>query len=119
MPDESKPHWQKSSAELQERFGRVLDRFPDVERRKMFGYHAAFIGGNMVTGLHQQSWVVRLDAEGQAEATAEGATTFEPMAGRPMKNFVALPETVVEEEGRLEGWVRRAVEHGKTLPPKR
>jgi TfoX/Sxy family transcriptional regulator of competence genes len=110
--------WEKSGAELTERFGRILDRFPDVTRRKMFGYPAGFIGGNMVTGLHQASWIVRLDGPAQDEARAAGATTFDPMGGRPMKNYVALPEAIVEDDEAIATWVGRAVEHGRTLPPK-
>ena len=111
--------WEKSPQDLAGRFGRVLGRFPDAERRKMFGYPAAFVGGNMVTGLHQRNWVVRLAEADQAAAVAEGATAFEPMPGRPMKNFVALPATILADEDGVARWVERAVGHGKTLPPKR
>jgi TfoX/Sxy family transcriptional regulator of competence genes len=110
--------WEKSSPELVERFGRILERFPDVERRKMFGYPAAFVGGNMVTGLHQANWVVRLSEADQAKAMAEGAATFEPMAGRPMRSFVALPPEVMLDDDRIAAWVERAVAHGRTLPAK-
>jgi TfoX/Sxy family transcriptional regulator of competence genes len=111
--------WEKSPEDLAERFGRVLDRYPEAQRRKMFGYPAAFVGGNMVTGLHQRNWVVRLAPEQQAQAMAAGATTFEPMAGRPMKNFVALPASVLADEDELAGWVERAIAHSRTLAPKR
>ena len=111
--------WQRSPDDLVERFGRVLDGFPDVERRKMFGYPAAFVGGNMVTGLHQSNWVVRLPEDAQRDAMAAGATTFDPMGGRPMKNFVALPAAVLEDDEGIASWVGRAVEHGRTLPPKK
>ena len=84
----------------------------------MFGYPAAFVGGNMVTGLHQANWVVRLPEDGQARAMAEGATVFDPMGGKPMKNFVALPADVLADDERLSAWVGQAVEHGRTLPPK-
>ena len=110
--------WERSPDELVERFGRVLDGFPEVERRKMFGYPAAFIGGNMVTGLHQRNWVVRLPEDAQQEALAAGATTFDPMGGRPMKAFVALPAAVIDDDARIGEWVRRAIEHGRTMPPK-
>lgn len=111
--------WEKSDAALAERFARVLDRYPEVERRKMFGYPAAFIGGNMVTGLHQQNWIVRLREAEQDEARAAGASTFDPMGGRPMKNYVALPPEILEDEDAVAGWVKRAIEHGRTLPPKK
>jgi TfoX/Sxy family transcriptional regulator of competence genes len=111
--------WEKSPQELAERFGSILDRFPDAERRKMFGYPAAFVGGNMVTGLHQRNWVVRLSGDEQARARDEGAVVFEPMPGRPMKNFVALPSAIVSDDEAVATWVERAIAHGRTLPPKR
>jgi hypothetical protein len=111
--------WEKSPQELADRFGRIMDRFPDTERRKMFGYPAAFVGGNMVTGLHQRNWVVRLPADQQAAALSEGASAFEPMPGRPMKNFLALPAPIIADDEAVAGWVERAIAHGKTLPPKR
>ena len=110
--------WEKSPEELAERFGRIMDRFPDAQRRKMFGYPAAFVGGNMVTGLHQRNWVVRLPESEQAAAMAAGAGPFEPMPGRPMKNFVALPSGVIADDDVVAGWVERAIAHGKSLPPK-
>lgn len=111
--------WEKSPEELAERFGRVMDRFADAERRKMFGYPAAFVGGNMVTGLHQRDWVVRLPEAQQVAARAAGAASFEPMPGRPMKNFVALPATIIADDDAVAAWVERAIEHGRTLPPKK
>ena len=110
--------WQKSSPELVERFGRVLSRFPDVVQRKMFGYPAGFVGGNMVTSLFEESWIVRLGPAGLDEARAAGGATFDPMGGRPMKGYVALPPAIVEDDEALTGWVARAIEHGRTLPPK-
>lgn len=110
--------WQKSPPELVERFGRVLDRFPDLEQRKMFGYPAAFIGGNLVTSLHESDWVVRLPEHAQPEALGSGARVFEPMGGRTMRNFVAFPVTVTEDPDRIAGWVEQAMAHARTLPAK-
>jgi TfoX/Sxy family transcriptional regulator of competence genes len=112
-------HADKSPPELVERFGRVMDRFPDVERRKMFGFPAAFVGGNMVTGLHGARWVVRLADDGLAELIAAGATVFEPMAGRPMKSYAVLPAAVVADDESIAAWVQRAIDHGRTLPAKK
>jgi TfoX N-terminal domain len=112
-------HWEKSPAELADRFGQVMDDFPELQRRKMFGYPAAFLSGNMVTGLHGASWVVRLGTESLAELHSAGGTTFEPMAGRPMKSFAVLPDGVVGDDAALRTWIGRAVEHARSLPPKK
>ena len=83
MPKAQMPSFTKSPPELVERFAAILDRYPDAERKKMFGYPAAFVGGNMATGLFAEQWVVRLpDAEIDAAKSA-GADGFEPSpAGR-------------------------------------
>ena len=61
------PKFEKSSPELVARFDAAAARFPEAERRKMFGYPALFVGGNLVTGLFAQSWMIRLGDEDRAE----------------------------------------------------
>jgi TfoX/Sxy family transcriptional regulator of competence genes len=113
------PHWGKSPAELQEAFGVALERFPDAERRQMFGYPASFANGNMWTGLHQTNWVVRLPDAARTELfRIEGARPFEPMPGRPMTGFATLPRTVLEDPAALHRWLERAWQHALSMPPK-
>jgi hypothetical protein len=111
--------WDRSPAELQAEFATALDAFPDAERRKMFGYPAAFANGNMWTGLHLSNWVVRLPEADQAELLAiEGARPFEPMPGRTMRGFVTLPPSVRADAEQLRGWLERAFEATLAMPPK-
>jgi TfoX/Sxy family transcriptional regulator of competence genes len=108
----------KSPPELVDRFATLTDPLladPDVERRKMFGYPACFVGGHMFTGLHGDRWIVRLDESSIVELTAAGGTGFEPMAGRPMRGFVVLPPL---DDAALGAWLDRALQHARSLPPK-
>lgn len=50
----------KSSPALIERFDRSLPRDDAVQRRRMFGYPAGFVNGNMFAGLFEESVVVRV-----------------------------------------------------------
>jgi len=119
MPTGS-PHWRKSPPELVDRFGMILERFPELEQRKMFGYPAAFVAaGHMVTGLHGQDWIVRLGDEEQAALRQAGGTDFEPMPGRPMKGFLSLPRDTVDDDEAVAGWIALAQAHAATLPPKK
>ncbi len=114
------PTFEKSPPELVERFEWLAQRLPGVERRKMFGYPALFVGGNLVTGLFASSWMIRLPADAGAELPGlPGAAPFEPMPGRPMKGYAILPADVVADDDRLEAWVRRALDHVAGLPAKR
>lgn len=114
------PHWEKSPPELVERFGLILERFPDLEQRKMFGYPAAFVAaGHMVTGLHGRNWVVRLGAEDEVALREVGGAGFEPMPGRPMKGFVTLPDDILGSDDAVARWIGRAQAHVAALPPKK
>ena len=113
------PAFEKASSELIARFDAAAARFPEAERRKMFGYPALFVGGNLVTGLFAQRWMIRLPDDDRAELLAvPGAGPFEPMPGKPMKGYATLPEDVVADDAALDSWVRRAIAFGQTLPAK-
>ena len=47
-----------------------------------------------------------------------GARIFEPMPGRPMREYVILPVSVIQHQEKLRFWVARALEYGLTLKPK-
>jgi len=110
--------WRKAPQELVERFTDTLAGVPGAEVRKMFGYPAAFANGHMFTGLHQEHWVVRLPEASRAELTAAGGTPFEPMPGRPMREYVVLPASLIDDPDGLQPWLDAALAHVVTLPPK-
>lgn len=116
----SSPQMPKSPLELIERFGTILERFPELERRKMFGYPAAFVAaGHMVTGLHGASWIVRLGEDEAAQLRRAGGADFEPMPGRRMRGFLSLPNDVIDEDEAVSTWIGRAATYAATLPPKK
>jgi len=113
------PSFEKSPADLVARFEAVAPRFAGAQRRQMFGYPCLFVHGNLVTGLHEGSWMVRLPDDERRELLAlPGAGPFEPMPGRPMKGYAVLPAAVVADDAQLEAWLRRAIAYGGSLPPK-
>jgi len=109
--------WKKSPPELVSVFDRLVPA-RGVERRSMFGYPAAFVGGNMFAGLHEDRLVLRIDEEGAAEAKAQGATDFEPMPGRRMAGWVAVTGKPLADEARMRKWIARAFAHVSAMPAK-
>jgi TfoX/Sxy family transcriptional regulator of competence genes len=111
--------WRKSPEELAAIFRAALPAGPGVERRQMFGYPAAFVNGNMATGLHQEQVIVRLPAAERKVLLAKpGARTFEPMPGRPMVEYIVVPPNLVVKAAALRGWIVKAVAYARSLPPK-
>jgi TfoX/Sxy family transcriptional regulator of competence genes len=110
--------WSKSPDELIETFGRAVERLPGVVSRKMFGYPAAFLNGNLFTGLFADRWFVRLSEEDGRQLSAAGGTTFEPMPGRPMRGYLELPRDILADEARRDDWLVRSMRFAEGLPPK-
>jgi TfoX/Sxy family transcriptional regulator of competence genes len=118
MADRAMPSFTKSPPELVARFAEILERYPDATRKPMFGYPAAFVGGNMATGLFADRWVVRLPDDEIDAAKSAGAEAFEPMPGKPMKAFVAIPRADVDDDARISAWVQRGIAHAAAMPAK-
>src|SRR5258706_15734552 len=118
MAERAMPSFSKSPPELTERFAAVLDDYPDAVRKKMFGYPAAFVGGNMATGLFADQWVVRLPDDEIEAARNAGAGSFEPVPGKAMKAFVVIPAGEVDDDDAIRRWVERGLAHAGSMPPK-
>jgi len=92
---------------------------PGVEVRPMFGHLAGFVHGNMFVGLFGRHVFVRLGPEQREKLMAEAGTSlFEPMPGRPMKEYVVMPSDWQSEPERARAWATRSYEWAVKLPPK-
>lgn len=110
--------WKKTSPELVAAFDKALPTSPGVTRRPMFGYASAFVNGNMFAGTFQDSIVVRLDERDRvALLKVKGAAPFEPM-GRPMKEYVVVPASIVATPKALGAWIERGHRYARALPAK-
>ena len=89
-----------------------------VDYRPMFGCPAYFTGGNLFAGVWQETMMLRLSEEGRAEIAAAGGRPFEPMPGRAMKEYVALPPDMMADRDVAAAWVRKAAAYAASLPPK-
>jgi hypothetical protein len=72
----------------------------------------------MAFGLHQENMIVRLPDDERSARLAAGWSQFEPMPGRPMREYVALPAEVVADPDEARHWLERAAAYVRTLPPK-
>ena len=91
--------WKKTPPELAAKFDRAAPKDPRVVRKPMFGYPALYLGGNMFAGTFQDKVVARLSEQERAKVAKAGAKPFEPMPGRPMKEYVVIPPADVTSFG--------------------
>ncbi|HEX9237024.1 MAG TPA: TfoX/Sxy family protein [Actinomycetota bacterium] len=93
---------------------------PRVKVRPMFGNLAAFVNGNMFLSLFGSQVSVRLSDQDRAELLQEkGTGIFEPMPGRPMKEYVSMPSAWRDQTGPAQHWVERSLRWAASLPPKK
>lgn len=112
------PKMEKPSADLVALYEELIENRP-IDRRMMFGSPCGFINANMQSGVHAQTLFVRLSADAQTEFLKQPNTeAFAPMAGRPMKDYVAFTEPLEEDRAKLEKWLDNSVAFTMTLPPK-
>ena len=111
--------WIKSPPELVARFDAAAPKGGAVVRKPMFGYPALYLNGNMFAGTYQDKVVVRLATEDRDKAVRQiKALPFEPMPGRPMREYVVLPSVVVANPASLARWIKSASEYAAALPAK-
>lgn len=105
--------------EIKEFFASVMPEDARIQLRPMFGNLAAFVNGNMFAGLYGQQIFVRLSEPQRAKLLEhEGTSEFSPMPGRPMKEYVAVPETWREEDQQLRDWIAESLKWVGEMPEK-
>ena len=111
--------WKKAPDQL---VSLLADRMKGVEceYKKMFGYPAYFINGNMFAGLHGDKVFLRLsDSEiKRFREEQPEAKLLEPVPGRIMSSYVVLPESVYSNEECFNLWLDSSVKYVSSLPKK-
>lgn len=100
--------WKKAPPVLVERFDAALP--PDAQRRTMFGFPCAFVGGNMAAGLHEDRLIVRVP-----DAAASHPCVI---LGRTMKQYALIPDAASLPPETLRDWIARGMSFTRTMPPK-
>ncbi len=109
--------WKKTSPEMIALMDEAVTSVP-CRRKLMFGAVAYFANDNMFAGVHQDAPFLRLSEADRQEVLSawDEASIFEPMEGRPMREYVVLPEALYEDSLTLRDWVHRAFGYASTLP---
>ena len=103
------PTFRKSPPELIARFDELAQLAGDADRKLMFGYPVCVLRGNMFMGVHEDSLILRLAEADRAEFRGRyDAGLFEPMPGRPMKEYIVVPPALVYDNAVISEWVRRS-----------
>jgi TfoX/Sxy family transcriptional regulator of competence genes len=105
----------KPSDDAKTAFTKLVPDGPTVTLRPMFGNLAAFVNGNLFTGLFGEDLFVRLSDDENAKVRKQAATT-RPYAGAPDEGYVMVPGTWRSKPAPVKAWIACA-ETGR-MPPK-
>lgn len=94
-----------------------FEELPDVAKGKMFGWDCLKVNGNVFIAGNESGMTFKLDESGRAQALQiKGAQHFDPMGGRPMKEWIFVPPHVLDQTRDL---AEEAFRYGSSLPPKK
>jgi TfoX/Sxy family transcriptional regulator of competence genes len=101
----------------------IMDKMKNknCDYKKMFGYPAFFVNGNMFVGIHGDKLFLRLSDAEIAEIMKDykDVSAFEPMPGRAMKGYVILPKSLYSNDKAFAEWLDKSIKYVSTLPPKK
>jgi TfoX/Sxy family transcriptional regulator of competence genes len=101
-------------------FEALVATAPGAKVKPMFGNFAVFKDGTMFAGIFGDQVFVRLAEADRAKAVAlPGAQLFEPMKGRPMKEYVCMPAAVLADKKKTSEWVAKSLAFAKSVPRKK
>ncbi len=84
----------------------------------MGGSPAAVVNGNVFMRIRRTQFVLRLSEGDRTELLqVPGAAAFEAIPGRPMKEYVVLPPSVLRNQRQLLRWVKRSHDYAQRLSP--
>lgn len=111
--------WKKPSRELMDYQASIMGPFPS-EKKKMFGSTVYFSKGYMVTRAHEDGIFLRLSEKDRSELGMkyDEAAPFEPMKGRPMKEYMSLPPRLYRNTDVFREWLGRSLGYVNSLPVK-
>ena len=107
--------------ELADRIREVLSELDvdAVREQKMFGGLAFLVGGHMAVAASREGGVLLSVDRGETDALLEKPHT-RPMVmrGRELAGWLRVDLEGLRTKRQLASWVRRGVDHARSLPPK-
>lgn len=102
-----------------QRVREVLEEYPNVAEKRMFGGLAFMLNGHMCIGVIGNELMVRVGPEQYAECLELPHARQMDFTGQPLTGFLFIDEKGIEADKDLLAWVKRATRFVASLPPKR
>ena len=108
--------WKKPSEELSKFLDERISGF-DIQKKKMFGCPVYFANDNMLTGVFENDFFIRLSEQDRKKIISENdeVMPFEPVKGRVMKEYVVLPDSLYNDPEKFQELLSSSYEYVSSL----
>jgi TfoX/Sxy family transcriptional regulator of competence genes len=107
----------KPSADRVVLYDRLIATNPEIERKGDANPYTS-LNGNMFTLLHQFRLAIRLPEDEREKFLKKYKTTLFQTYGTVMKEYVAVPDALLEKTKELQKYLNLSYEYAKPLKPK-
>jgi TfoX/Sxy family transcriptional regulator of competence genes len=101
----------------EELYDKLIATNPKIERKGAANPYTS-LNGNMFTLLHESRLAIRLPEDQRAEFLKKHKTTLFEAYGTLMKEYVAVPDTLLKNTKELRKYLEFSYEYAKTLKAK-
>ena len=108
----------KPSEKAKAAFSALVPDEPAITLRPMFGNLAAFVNGNMFSGLFGEGLFVRLPDHEAEAVMKKGGKPFEPVAGHRMGGYVMVWADWQAKPAGVKPLIARALTLTRAMPAK-
>ena len=103
---------------LAQRIRELVQLRRGITERKMFGGLAFMSGGHMFVGVVGDTLMARVGPAEYGGALAQRHVREMDFTGKPMKGYVYVDASGLDEESDLKHWINTCLRNVDTLPPK-
>jgi|SRR5579871_3023080 len=98
-------------------YDKLIGTIPSIERKGDANPYTS-LNGNMFTLLHQSKLAIRLSEDEREKFLKKYKTTLFEAYGTVMKEYVAVPDALLENTKELKKYLDLSYKYAQTLKPK-
>jgi TfoX/Sxy family transcriptional regulator of competence genes len=111
------PAQKKTGSDHEALYDKLIATNPEIERKGDANPYTA-INGNMFTLLHESRLAIRLPEEEREKFLKKHKTKLYEAYGAVMREYVAVPDALLENTKELKKYLDLSFAYAKTLKPK-
>jgi hypothetical protein len=106
------------NTKLEDKIDAASNKWPNMEKKKMFGGVCYLLRGNMAFGIWKNSLIVRMDKDQGVQSLKDRNVKRFDVTGRPMAGWIMVQEAGWKGAAGLAKWMGIGKQFALSLPEK-